>query len=112
MDEASKRIHELYDISNAYATAEAKRTHLTHYRKSLKAILMKEAEVAGHHTAAAQEREAYAHPKYIALLTSLADATEEAEKHKWHLMIARAGIELYRTKRADRRAELSVVGDT
>ena len=51
-----------------YAQAKADRTYLEEFRKSQKAMLMKDAEVEGHKTSAAQEREAYAHPGQVVRL--------------------------------------------
>ena len=69
---------------------------------------MKDAEVQGTKTAALQEREAYAHDDYIALLKGLQSATEQALSCKWRLEIAKMKFEWARTKAANRRAEMNL----
>ena len=68
----------------AYAQAKAQRVYLEEFRKSKKALMMKDALTRGIEAANAQEREAYAHPEYIALLEGLAAAIEKEETLKWH----------------------------
>ena len=102
------RFVELGKLADAYAQAHALAEHLGEYRKSKKALLMKEAEVAGVKTAAIQERDAYAHPEYIELLRGLQAATEQAVSGKWRLELARMRFEWARTKAATRRAEMNL----
>ena len=109
MSEAAEaRFAELEALADKYATAQAMAEHLGEYRKSKKALLMKDAEVNGTKTAALQEREAYAHDDYIALLKGLQAATEQALSCKWKLEIARMKFEWARTKAATRRAEMNL----
>jgi hypothetical protein len=103
-DPIEKRLHELRETAKAYAKAESERVYLVEYRKSKLAILMKKF-VRTESTAAGQEREARAHPEYLELLEGLKVATEEAERCKWELNIARLGSELWRTQQATQRAE-------
>lgn len=91
-----------------FAQAQAEADHLAEFRKSKKALLMKEAEVSGVKTAAIQERDAYAHPEYVALLHGLKTATERALSCKWRLELARMRFEWARTKAANRRAEMNL----
>jgi hypothetical protein len=100
-----KRLHELREIAGKYAEARATKEYLDHFRKSKKAILMKQFAVLGFKTTAAQEREALASHEYIALLEGLRDATREAEQLRWKLEIARMGSELWRTEQANNRIE-------
>lgn len=93
------------DEAPAYAKAKSERIYLEEFRKSKKAILMREAEIAGHKTGAAQEREAYAHVDYIALLDGLRQAVEQEEVLRWRIVAAQAKIEAWRTIEANRRAE-------
>ena len=107
MDEKlEERLQELRDQATEYSVAEAERSYLENYRHSKLAILMKEAEVLGIKTCAAQEREARAHPEYLELLMNLKTATEIAERNQWHLRIAMRGSSLYQTEQATRRAEI------
>ena len=91
-----------YILKNAkkFAEAKAKRIYLEEYRKSLKAILMKEAR---EETIGAQEREAYAHPRYAELLTGLAAAVQIEEKLRWDLIAAQARVEVWRSMEASNR---------
>lgn len=93
------------DNAPAYAKAKSERIFLEEFRKSKKALMMREAELAGHKTAAMQEREAYAHPEYIAVLEGLRAAVEEEERLRWLIVGAQAKIEAWRTIEANRRAE-------
>jgi len=86
-----------------YAKAKAERVYIEHFRKSKKALLMKDAEVAGAKTSAAQETVAYADPAYIGLLVELRDATYREEAAKWKLTAANAQIEIWRTDSANNR---------
>jgi len=93
-----------YIIRNGktFAEAKAKRTYIEEYRKSLKAILMgRSLESAVN----AQERDAYSHPDYIALLDGFREAVEVEEKLRWDLIAAQARVEIWRTEQANNRAE-------
>ena len=102
------KIAELDKLAAEYAKAESDRTYLENFRHSKLAILMKEAEQEGHKTAAAQERQARAHPDYIELLKGLQSATEIAEYCRWKLKNAHMGGSLYQTKQANMRAEMKM----
>jgi hypothetical protein len=93
------------DNAPLYAKAKSERVYLEEFRKSKKALLMADAEKAGHKSAAMQEREAYAHPEYMQLLEGLKNAVEEEEKFRWLMVAAQAKIEAWRTIEANRRAE-------
>lgn len=87
-----------------YAKAKAERVYLEHFRKSKKALLMKDAEVReGLKTSAAQETAAYADPEYMELLKALRDATYLEENAKWRLTAAQAQVEIWRTDSANNR---------
>lgn len=93
------------DNAPAYAKAKAERVYLEEFRKSKKALLMRDAEIAGHKSAVAQEREAYASPDYLVVLEGLKAAVEEEETLRWRIVAAQAKIEAWRTIEANRRAE-------
>jgi hypothetical protein len=57
----------------------------------------------GYESAAAQEREAYAHPEYQELLRGLAVAIETEEAYKWTLTAATLKTEIWRTESANER---------
>lgn len=93
------------DNAPAYAKAKAERVYLENFRKSKKAMLMQKAETEGYTSAALQERQAYADPEYIELLSGLQVAVEEEEKYRWLMTGAELKIEVHRTMEASRRAE-------
>lgn len=104
------RLAELRDTSAQFAKAFADRVYLEEFRKSKLAILMKEAEANGFTTAAAQDREARAHPQYLELLDGLRQATELSERLRWNLEVAKLGVALYQTRKATERIEMQVYG--
>jgi len=97
-------------MADKFSTAYAERCHLEEMKKSKLAILMKQAEVEGHKTTAAQEREARAHGEYIALLEGLKVATEQSEKLRWQLEVAKLGVGVWQTLNANERAERRAYG--
>jgi dTDP-D-glucose 4,6-dehydratase len=86
-----------------YAQARANRIYVEEYRKSLKAILMKEALSEGYETAAAQEREAYANKAYVEHLAAIRDAIQEEEALRWKMVAAEAAVEVWRSLEASAR---------
>ena len=93
-----------------YAKAKAERVYLEHFRKSKKALLMIEAERDhGHKSAAMQERYAYAHGEYIALLDGLHAAVEIEERLRFQLMAAESAIRIWQTRMASDRIERQVI---
>ena len=97
------------DHASKYAKAKADRVHLEEFRKSKKALLMRDAELAGHKSAVTQEREAYAHSDYIALLDGLKAAVEQEELLRWLIVAAQAKFEAWRTIEANRRIEAKII---
>ena len=91
--------------SKSYAQAEGNKTYMEELRKTIKAEQMIEAENLGHKTAAIQEREAYASPKYREHLKALQAAVEAREELRWMLIAAQARIEVWRSQEASNRAE-------
>ena len=100
-EEAAQTIREK---APRYGEAKAQRVYLEEFRKTKKALLMKDALARGIEAANAQEREAYAHPEYQELLQGLAAAIEIEEKLKWHLEAARMRCDIWRTEEASNRA--------
>lgn len=86
-----------------YGEAKGQRVYLEEFRKSLKALLMKDALAMGIEAANAQEREAYSDPQYKSLLKGLAAAIEKEETLKWQIEAARLDVEIWRTKQANER---------
>ena len=108
MNDFEQRFRALELLGEEFAQAHAQAEHLAEFRKSKKALLMIEAEKAGHKTTAAQEREAYAHPDYIALLDGLRVATEQALSLRHRIKACEMRFEAWRTKQATRRAEMNL----
>jgi hypothetical protein len=93
------------DKAPAYGEAKAQRIYLEEYRKTKKAMLMKDALKLGVEAANAQEREAYADPAYHQVLKGLAVAIEAEETLKWEMESARLDIEIFRTREATNRMQ-------
>jgi hypothetical protein len=110
-DPIESRMKDLRETAKKYAQAYAQKEYLDEFKKSKLAILMKNAERDGFTTAAAQEREARAHPDYLALLDGLKVAIESSESLRWELKIAEIGAEIWRTKQSTKRAEMMGYGN-
>ena len=93
-------IEYIWDNAPHYATAKGELAHLEAFKSSLKAILMKK---SGETTAAAQEREAYAHQDYQNLCVAIGAATEKAELLKWRLTSAQLRFDAWRSEQASNR---------
>ena len=93
-----------YILQNAedFAVAKAKRIYIEEFRKSKKALLMKQSLEPA---LGAQERDAYAHHEYIKLLEGLREAVEIEEKLRWELIAAQARVDIWRTEQANLRLE-------
>jgi hypothetical protein len=94
-----------YIINNApkFAEAKAQRIYLEEFRKTKKALLMKEALAKGFDSAVAQEREAYAHYEYADLLRGLMAAIEKEETLKFMLVAAQMKADIWRSEQASER---------
>lgn len=99
-DDAELALKFLKESAKAYAKAKAERIYLDEFRKSKKAILMKQ---SGDQSAAAQERDAYAHPEYQELLLGLKAAVEEEENLRWKIASAELQISIWQTQSANSR---------
>lgn len=91
----------LRDSASSAAMAKAERIFCEEYRKSLKAILMKESPEKAHN---AQERDAYADGRYIAHLDKLKEAVYADEFNRAKRVAAEMKIEAWRTQQANYRA--------
>ena len=87
----------------AFAKAKSERVYLEEFRKSKKALLMKDALINGIEAANAQEREAYADAEYQELLKGLAEAIEVEETLKWKMEAARMRVDVWRSEEASNR---------
>ena len=107
MSSLDKAVDYLRDHAGDYAVAEAQLVYMTEMRKTVKAQLMRDFEVHGHKTTAAQEREAYADPKNGQHLLALQAGVEQRERPRWLMVAAQARIEaekanIYAGNRTDR----------
>ena len=99
-----KALRSIAQMAPQYAQARANVVYLEEYRKTIKAQCMQAAEDGGHRSSAAQEREAYASPQYIAHLEAIKQAHEAAETLRWRLVAAQAAVEVWRSQEASGRA--------
>lgn len=102
-----RRMQELDDLVDVYAKADSELGYLEEFKKSKLSMLMKTFE-SKHPTAAAQEREARAHPEYIELLDGIKIANEDAKKSLWKLKNAHKRIDIWQTRQATERAKMSM----
>ena len=85
-----------------YAKAKAQRLYLEEFRKTKKAILMRESDGKA---VADREAYAYSHPDYITLLDGYRVAVEAEETFRFKLKAAELHVEIWRSKEASNRAE-------
>lgn len=96
------------DNAKKYAQAKAERCYIEEYRKSKKALLMREAEThepERYKSAASQEVYAYASPAYVELLEGYREAVAKEEEFRFLLEGARLKAEAWRTIEANKRIE-------
>jgi len=98
-----RALRDIAKTAPLYAQAKADRIYCDEYRKSLKAILMKQAIKEGFEAANAQEREAYAHPEYVKHLEALREAVQVEESLRWRMVAAEAAVEVWRSQEASNR---------
>jgi flagellar biosynthesis/type III secretory pathway ATPase len=98
-----KSLHAMAKDGPAYAQAKASHSYMVEYRKTIKARCMQAALTAGHTSAAAQEREAYASVEYVDHLAAIGAAEEAAEALRWRLVTAQAALDVWRSQEASNR---------
>lgn len=103
-----ERFDELEKLGDEYAKQQAVVDHLDEWKKSKKALLMREAESKGATSAVIQERNALADKEYIALIDARNTANEHALSLRWKLKLFEMKFEWARTKAANRRAEMNL----
>ena len=101
-EEATQAIR---DKAPQYGEAKAQRVYLEEFRKSKKAMLMRDALLNGIDAASHQEREAYSSPEYQTLIKGLAEAVEKEETLRWELESYRLEVEIWRTREATNRMQ-------
>ena len=100
---AHKAVDYIIEHRVEYAQAKATRVYLEEFRKSKKALLMKDALANGIEAANAQEREAYSHLEYQQLLKDLQTAIEVEENIKWMMEAARMRVEIWKSEEYSNR---------
>lgn len=96
-DEAEKAVDFLRDNAIEAAQARADRIYVEQFRKTVKAQLMKEFEQKGFASGIAQEREAYADPRYMEQLDAIQEAVFRDEKCRFLREAEMARFEAWRT---------------
>ena len=102
ISDAHKAVDFIINQAPIFAQAKANRIYLEEWRKSKKALLMKESPES---SAVAQERDAYAHHEYKELLDGLKEAVKVEEQLRWQMVAAQARIEVIRSEESSARAE-------
>ena len=92
----------LRDKAPVIAQARANRIYAEEYRKTMKATIMAEHKDK---PIGAQEREAYAAPRYVEHLEAIREAVREDEEMRWTMTAAEARIEAWRSMQANERAK-------
>jgi hypothetical protein len=106
---SAENFAEIEALGEKYAEAEANRIYLLEYRKSLKAILMTQAEADAPGMALQkQERFAYSHKDYLELLQGIKAAVYESAKLRHQIKVMDTRFETWRTKQATLRAEMNI----
>lgn len=94
------------ELAPQYGEAKAQRVYLEEFKRSKRALLMKDSLLLGEKAVNAQEREALADPEYMQLLKGLAVAIEQEESLRWRLEAARLEIDIWRTRQASERLQI------
>ena len=100
-----KLLHEYRQLGVPYGQAKAKRVYLEEYKKSLLALLMKDADRKGVTSVSGQEREAYSRQEYLDHLNYLMTAVESEEIKRFEIKRLEMEIEVWRTEQANERME-------
>lgn len=104
--EVEKALDYLRENARPAAQARANREYVEQFRKTIKAQLMSEAHMNNPKLPlAAQEREAYADPRYVKHLEAIREAVEADEYHRFMLRAASAKVDAWRTQCSNKRAE-------
>jgi hypothetical protein len=102
---AQKALNFLQFQAGEAAISRANRIYMEEFRKTIKANCMAASQEKA---LAAQERDAYASPEYIAHLEAMRAAIELDEVHRWKMVAAQATIEAWRTHQANHRGLLKM----
>ena len=93
-------LQRMWENAPKLAQAKADRVYLEAFSKTMKATLMCESSARA---SVAQERDAYADPRYEAHLKSLQQAVRDEELLRWRMVTDAAAIEVWRSQEASSR---------
>jgi len=96
----NKAVDHIITNAKKFAQAKADRVYLEEFRKTKKALLMKDSKET---SVVAKEMDAYAHPEYLEVLQGLKAAIEVEETLRWELVAAQARVEVWRSQEASNR---------
>ncbi len=103
-----RSLHFINKQAEEFARAKSQRVYLEEFRKSKKAILMRQAESEGCKTGQERESYAYSHKEYIELLDGIKAAVEVEEGLKWKLFAARESIDYQKQRNMFSMAEMKM----
>ena len=101
--EVEEAVHKLIDGAEDIAKAKADLIYAEEYKKSIKAMIMKDGRL-GNMPISAQEREAVASEEYKKQLEKIRDCTLNYEKLRAERVGLEAMIEFWRSRSANERA--------
>lgn len=101
-DQVSSALMYLVNNAQKAAKARADRIVVEEYSRVVKSMIMQE---HGNLPVSAQEREAYADPRYKQHLEAIREAVEKDEYHRFLRDAASAKIEAWRTQSSNERAQ-------
>lgn len=99
-DKLIERLENMGPAISEYAKAKSERKYIEQYRKSLKALLMKQSKGT---TVSERENDAYSHQEYLDLLAGLKASIEVETKNEWALERLKIEFEMWRTLSANDR---------
>ena len=108
--DVERLLNEYRSLEVPYSEARKKRNYKEEYKKTLLALLMKEAERKGASSVSAQERDAYANPQYPEYLLEISTAVAEEELKRMQVKRVELEIEVWRTLQANERMERKSYG--
>lgn len=99
-----ERLEKMREVIPKYSKAKAERIYIEQFRKSKKALLMRDQHALSLKTNAERESYAYSHKEYLELLTGLREAVEIEERYRWTLENLRIEVDVWRSREASKRA--------
>jgi uncharacterized protein YejL (UPF0352 family) len=97
-EQMEKQLHKLREIGEKHAKAKQDLSVMEYGRQILLAELMKEYMVKGEKTAAGQDREARADPRYRSHIEALGSAISEEARWAWEKKIVDINFERWKTE--------------